>query len=241
MKQDVIASLGAIRREVRACEQDGRPARAIVAERSYDTTVDDVWDAVTNRERIARWLAPIDGDLRLGGRYQLEGNAGGEITTCDPPAHLALTWELGGGVTWVDVHLSADPDGGTLLRLEHVALSEDLEQWGPFGPGAVGIGWDLSFLALAEHLLTGDAVDVDAEVAASPVGVDLIARSSEAWCDADIASGTPEDDARAAAARTTALFTGTGDPTHGDPTDGDPTHGDPTHGDPTADEDGPET
>ena len=150
MKQELIDSIGAVRREVRACERDGRPARAIIAERTYDTTVKDVWDAITSRDRIPRWLAPIEGDLQLGGRYQVEGNAGGEITACDPPTHLAVTWELGGGVTWLDVHLSDGP-GGTLLRLEHVALIDDLEQWGPFGPGAVGIGWDLALVGLAEH------------------------------------------------------------------------------------------
>ncbi len=219
MKQELIDSIGAVRREVRACERDGRPARAIIAERTYDTTVNDVWDAITSRDRIPRWLAPIEGDLQLGGRYQLEGNAGGEITACDPPTHLAVTWELGGGVTWLDVHLSDGP-GGTLLRLEHVALLDDLEQWGPFGPGAVGIGWDLALLGLAEHLRTGASVDIDAEVAGSEEGAALIARSSDAWCEADIASGTPEAGARAAAARTAALFTG-GDAPHGDaPSDG---------------------
>lgn len=219
MKQELIDSIGAVRREVRACERDGRPARAIIAERTYDTTVNDVWDAITSRDRIPRWLGPIEGDLQFGGRYQLEGNAGGEIIGCDPPTHLAVTWELGGGVTWLDVHLSDGP-GGTLLRLEHVALLDDLEQWGPFGPGAVGIGWDLALLGLAEHLRTGASVDIDAEVAGSEEGAALIARSSDAWCEADIASGTPEAGARAAAARTAALFTG-GDAPHGDaPSDG---------------------
>jgi uncharacterized protein YndB with AHSA1/START domain len=226
MKQHVIDSIGAVRREVRTCERDGRPARAVVAERTYDTTVKDVWDAITNRERIPRWLAPIEGDLQLGGRYQLEGNAGGEITACDPPTHLGVTWEFGGGVTWLDVHLSQDP-GGTLLRLEHVALIDDLNQWGPFGPGAVGIGWDLALLGLAEHLRTGASVDIDAEVAASEEGAELIARSSDGWCEADIASGTPEAVARAAAKQTAALFTGGGDLPQGDaPSDGeDPPEG----------------
>jgi uncharacterized protein YndB with AHSA1/START domain len=43
---------------------------------------------------IPRWFLPIAGDLRLGGRFQLEGNAGGEITECRPPRRLAVTWEL---------------------------------------------------------------------------------------------------------------------------------------------------
>jgi uncharacterized protein YndB with AHSA1/START domain len=215
MKLEVIESIGAVRREVRSCEHDGRPARALVAERTYDTTVDDVWDAITNGERIPRWLLPIEGDLRLGGRYQLQGNAGGEVTACDPPTHLAVTWEFGGGVSWVDVHLSDDPDGGTRLLLEHVALVDDLAQWDDFGPGAVGIGWDLTLLGLAEHLRTGESVDVDAEAAATGEGAEFMAGCGDAWCEADIASGTPEDVARAAAERTKAAFLGQGgDPGH---------------------------
>ena len=48
---------------------------------------------------------PVSGDLRLGGRFQLQGNAGGGITRCAPPRHLAVTWEFGGQVSWVDVRL----------------------------------------------------------------------------------------------------------------------------------------
>jgi uncharacterized protein YndB with AHSA1/START domain len=212
MKQELIEHIGAVRREVRDCERDGRPARAVVAERTYDTTPEDVWDAITNGERIPRWFLPVEGDLRLGGRYQLEGNAGGEITACDPPAHLALTWEFGDGVTWVDVHLSDDPGGGTRLRLEHAAALDDLDHWEEFGPGAVGIGWELTLLGLAEHLRTGEPVSAESEIVAGPAGAAFTARSSDAWCEADVAAGTPEAVARARADRTTAAYTGEAPP-----------------------------
>lgn len=194
-------------------------------ERTYDTTVDDVWDAVTNRERLPRWFLPIEGDLRLGGRYQLKGNASGEVTACDPPTHLAVTWEMGEAVSWVDVHLSEDAGSGTRLRLEHVALVEDLEMWEQFGPGAVGIGWDLTLLGLTEHLRTGETVtgDPEATVAAASGGsmAEYMARSSDAWREADIAFGTPEEKARATAAATLAFYTGGGDLLDGDaPPDG---------------------
>ena len=45
-------------------------------ERTYETTIVDLWDAITSAERIPRRFLPISGDLRLGGRYQLEGHAG---------------------------------------------------------------------------------------------------------------------------------------------------------------------
>ena len=53
--------------------------RAIRLSRTYDAPIEDVWDALTSPERISRWFLPISGDYRVGGRYQLEGNAGGEI------------------------------------------------------------------------------------------------------------------------------------------------------------------
>src|SRR6266508_5865410 len=101
MEIDVVGMVGAVRREVEEREHEGRPAHLVVAERRYPAGVEDVWDALTNAERIPRWFLPISGDLRLGGRYQLEGNAGGTITACEPPRHLAVTWEYGGDVSWV--------------------------------------------------------------------------------------------------------------------------------------------
>src|SRR5688500_7820285 len=115
---DVAAQVGAVVREVRDGERDGAPTRTVVATRSYPTTVADLWDAITSAERIPRWFLPVSGDLRLGGRYQLEGNAGGEITACEPPAHLGLTWEFGGDVTWVEVRLAQTGDSAELV-LEH--------------------------------------------------------------------------------------------------------------------------
>ena len=67
-----------------------RPARASRSSlrRTYDAPIDDVWDALTTPERIGRWFLPISGDYRLGGRYQFEGNAGGEILACERPNRL---------------------------------------------------------------------------------------------------------------------------------------------------------
>lgn len=212
MNQDEKDVIDDARRELRNVEHDGQPARSLVIERTYDTTVDDVWDAVTNAERIPRWLLPIEGDLQLGGKYQLEGNAGGEILTCDAPRHLAVTWELGGTVSWLDVHLSDAPDGGTRLRMEHVALLSDLAMFGDtLGPGAVGIGWDLSLLGLTVHLRTGEPVP--GTEAAIP-SAEFMTHSSDAWCEADIASGTPEAKARSGAAAVLAMYTGAGGEDH---------------------------
>jgi hypothetical protein len=145
----------------------------------------------------------------LGGRYQLEGNAGGEIAACEPPHHLAVTWEFGEDTTWVEVHLVEDPAGGARLELEHTVPATG-EHWDQFGPGAVGIGWELGLMGLDLHLSSGAPVDPDA-VAAWQVTDDAKAytvTSSDGWCQADVAGGTPEAAARAAADRTTSAYTG---------------------------------
>jgi uncharacterized protein YndB with AHSA1/START domain len=181
----------------------------MVATCAYDTNLDDVWDAITNAGRIPRWFLPISGDLRLGGRYQLEGNAGGTITACEPPRHLALTWEFGGQVTWVRVQLQELSDGGTLLRLEHIAQVPD-ELWNQYGPGAVGVGWDLTLMGLGRNLSTRESNNPQqaAAWAKSEEGKEFVRQSSHEWSKASISSGTDEAAALSAANRTLAFYTG---------------------------------
>src|SRR5205823_15078446 len=95
MQIDVARVLGLVTRSVRNFEKDGKAASAVTLTRLYDTDVDDLWDAVTSKERIPRWFLPVEGDLRLGGRYQLKGNAGGTITACTPQIGRASCREEG--------------------------------------------------------------------------------------------------------------------------------------------------
>lgn len=206
---DVVHQINAVRRHVGSRVLETGEARTVTIGQAYDATVDEVWDACTNPERIPRWFLPISGDLRLGGRYQLEGNAGGTIQACDPPHGFAATWEYGGDVSWIEVRLSPEPAGGTRAEVEHIALLDD-ERWAEFGPGAVGVGWDLGLMGLALHLRSGRAVD-PAEVAswsASDDGRRFVTLSSEGWRDASIAAGSDPAEAGAAAHRTTAAYTG---------------------------------
>lgn len=211
VNNDIASLVGAVTREVRNREHEGRPARVIIASRNYDTTIGDLWDALTNVERIPRWFLPISGEFRLGGRYQFKGNAGGTITKCDPPNHLAVTWEYGSDISWVDVRLEVRASEGVHLELEHVAHVDDT-RWDQFGPGAVGVGWDLGLMGLARHLSSGAALDPQAAAAwsASSEGKNFMRLSSDDWQRASIASGTSDAAAAAAAARTTAFYTGEG-------------------------------
>jgi uncharacterized protein YndB with AHSA1/START domain len=204
MDIDIASTIAALDRRVDDREGEGR---VVIASRTYPAPPADVWDAITDPERIPRWFLPVSGDLRLGGRYQLEGNAGGEITRCDPPRHLALTWEFGDEVTWVEVRLDEDADGGTRLRLEHGGHVDDA-RWDEFGPGAVGVGWELALAGLGLHLPTGAAVEGGPAWMESEDGKAFMRASSDSWGRASIAAGTPEDAALAAAARTSAAYTG---------------------------------
>ena len=192
MRIDVARVLGLVTRSVRNFEKDGKAASAVTLTRLYDTDVDDLWDALTSKERIPRWFLPIEGDLQLGGKYQLKGNAGGTITACTPPSHFAATWEFGDATSWIDVKLAAERSQAR-LTLEHTAIIED--HWKQFGPGAVGIGWDLALAGLEGYLATGASVDHETAEAwmGSPDGKEFMTESGEFWRAAHVASGVDPD------------------------------------------------
>jgi uncharacterized protein YndB with AHSA1/START domain len=180
--------------------------RVLAVTRSYDATSEEVWDALTTPERIPRWLGPTTGDFTVGGRFDIEDNASGEILACDKPTLLRVTWEYGGEISWVDATLQ--PSGsGTELTVEHAA-AVPLELWDQFGPGAVGIGWEMMLMGLAEHLAAPDAPrpDPNDHALAAPLN-EFMAGSSAAWADASITAGTDPDQARAAAERCLAAYT----------------------------------
>ena len=210
LKFDVDAYLGAVTRTVSALERDGQPARAVTLSRLYDTDIDDLWDALTNPERLPRWFLPVEGDLEPGGRYQLKGNAGGTITACEPPRLFDITWEFGGGMSWVELRLSQATAERTRLTLRHIAPVN--EHWEKFGPGAVGVGWELGLLGLALHLADPTAKFDEAAFSASAEAKRFMQGSSEAWGEADIAGGEDPAQARAAAGRTGAFYTGSPPP-----------------------------
>jgi uncharacterized protein YndB with AHSA1/START domain len=206
---DVETQVNAEQRTVGTRVLEAGEARSTTIAQVYDTDLDDLWDACTSADRIRRWFLPVTGDLQLGGRYQLEGNAGGTITACDPPRSFAATWEYGDETTWIEVRLTPVDDDRTRFELEHFALVDN-EKWAEFGPGAVGVGWDLGLLGLLLHLGGQDTVDPEAFAAwsMSDDGRRFVVLSSAAWRDASIAAGTDPDEARAAGDRTTAAYTG---------------------------------
>ena len=206
---EVVEEINCVERRVGSRTFDAGEARTVVISRVYDAALEDVWDACTNPDRIPRWFLPVSGELRAGGRYQLEGNAGGEIERCAPPHGFAATWEFGGNVSWIELRLSDLGRGRTRFELEHVAPGDD-EHWAQFGPGAVGVGWELALLGLGRHFASGAAVDPAAAAAwaASEEGRRFMSLSSRRWCEAAIEAGGDPAGARAAAERTTRFYAG---------------------------------
>ena len=199
----------AVDRSVEETERDGAPARAVRLSRTYATDVEDLWDAITNPERLPRSFLPVEGDLKPGGHYQLVGNAGGTILICERPKHLSLTWEFGEAVSWLDVHLAPEV-GEARLTLVHTAPITD--HWTTYGPGAVGVGWDLGLMGMQFHLADPQAKFDEAAFGQSEDGKWLIRQCGQAWGKADAAAGEDPAIAGQRAARTTAFYLGEAPP-----------------------------
>ena len=193
---DIVSQLNAIHRQVeRQPPAEGSGERvSVLMRRSYDAPIGDVWDAVTRPDRIRRWFLPISGELRAGGSFQLEGNAGGDILTCEPPRLLKATF--GGPTSLVELRLTPQGDGGTVLELEHSVPIEMAQS----GAGAlwVGPGWDGALLGLG-LFLSGEAVGDPVAAANSPQAQEFSRQSVHAWAAVVKDSGTATAEQLAAA------------------------------------------
>lgn len=128
----------------------------------YDTTIDDLWAAITDPERLAHWLGDIDGDFRLGGeyhaRYYSSGWEGTErIDVCDPPRRLRLSGaddQSKASVT--EVTLTADGDQ-TILVVEQRGMPLNMI-------AGYGAGIQVHVEDLAAHIAGRERCDSDARM-----------------------------------------------------------------------------
>ncbi len=186
---DIASEIDAIGREVSRRQGPDGEEVAVLIRRSYDAPNLEVWDALTDPERIKRWFYPVSGDLQLGGTFQLEGNAGGEIKRCEPPRLLKVTF--GGPTSLVELRLSPEGEDRTVLELEHT-VPIDMAMSGA-GSLYVGPGWDGAFVALGLYL-DGVVADDPVAAASSPEALELSRESVHAWIAAVEASGTATAD-----------------------------------------------
>ncbi|MBF6329811.1 SRPBCC family protein [Nocardia transvalensis] len=202
---DINRQIEAVRREVGVRRlESGEEGRVLTLRQTYTTDIDNLWDACTNPERLAKWYESVSGDLRPNGRYRLESNTTGTIRRCEPPRNLAVTWEYEGDVSWVELRLSVEAEDRTALELEH--LMPVNEHWEQYGPAAGGVGWDRSLLGLAAYT-AGQPIEPDSSWDTSEAGVQFVTLSAGKWCEVDIAAGADPEKARAKAERAKSFYT----------------------------------
>ena len=117
-------------------------------EDTYDTDIQDLWTALTNPRRLSRWIADVEGDLRLGGvfraRFTSAWEGSGRVDVCEPPTRLVVTMTDEDGETVIEARLTTEADQ-TRLVIEDRGL--------PLGElAAHGAGWQAHVEDLATHL-----------------------------------------------------------------------------------------
>lgn len=198
--KDIADLIGKAHREV---TKTAPPS--VLIRREYPATAEDVWSACTEPDRLRRWFLPVTGELKAGGRYQLEGNAGGEILHCAPTTLLHVTWGMGEGpASEVRLKLTQVDAETTELELTHQRFA-DPEFWAKYGPGSVGAGWDLTLYGLAEDLDGADLSDRESWTRTQEYA-EFVRASTQAWAAAHEASGASAADARSAAEETLRFF-----------------------------------
>jgi uncharacterized protein YndB with AHSA1/START domain len=127
----------------------------------FDTDIDDLWSALTDPGRLARWMAEVEGDLRPGGEFRARFFASGwegtgRVEACEPPRRLLLSTSASGEPDEhaIEVTLAADGDQ-TILVWEERGMP--LDQLAGYGAGI-----QVHIEDLAAHLARRERCDADA-------------------------------------------------------------------------------
>jgi uncharacterized protein YndB with AHSA1/START domain len=136
----------------------------------YDTDIDDLWSALSDPVRLARWYGQVEGDLRTGGEFHLYVDSvgwdgTGRVDACEPPRRLVVTtreedesWQKGIGAPPFDqvikAVLTADGDQ-TVLVIEIRGLPLDKIAF-------YGAGWQIHAENLAGYLAGREGGDDEA-------------------------------------------------------------------------------
>jgi uncharacterized protein YndB with AHSA1/START domain len=131
----------------------------------YDTDIEDLWSAMTDPVRVARWYGVVTGNLRPGGLFQVHIEAAGlhgvgRVEVCEPPKRLLVVtteidepWQQAGGAPLFDktieATLTAD-DGQTRLVIEARGMPLDKIAF-------YGVGWQMHAEKLAAYVAGHEA------------------------------------------------------------------------------------
>jgi uncharacterized protein YndB with AHSA1/START domain len=127
----------------------------------FDTDISDLWSALTDPRRLARWMGEVAGDLRLGGEFRARFLASGwegtgRVEACDPPRRLLLLTKQPGQTYEhvIEVTLAAGGDQTILVWEERGMPLNQL--------AAYGAGIQVHVEDLAAHLAGRERCDADA-------------------------------------------------------------------------------
>jgi uncharacterized protein YndB with AHSA1/START domain len=133
-------------------------AGVVRIEDRLDHGIDDVWAALTDPPRLARWYGDVDGDLRVGGTFGARVHASGwegtgRVEACEPGRRLVVVSmdpdEPNEDIT--DVALTGEGDR-TMLAVEQRGLPLGL-LW------AYGAGLQIHVEDLAAYLAGAERCD----------------------------------------------------------------------------------
>jgi len=133
----------------------------IVFEREYPDPIEDVWSAVTEPDRLERWIGTYTGERTVGATVQFAMTAEGQvdpepvtIVACDPPRHLVLDWLVPDQPLWrVEVSLLESGTGTALTFVHHLSDSS--------AAGDLGPGWQYYLDRLGASLEGGEMPEFD--------------------------------------------------------------------------------
>jgi uncharacterized protein YndB with AHSA1/START domain len=135
---------------------------AVRMEDRFDTDIDDLWSALTEAPRLARWLGDFEGDLRLGGQFRARFFASGwegtgRVESCEPPRRLLVLTVMSDKPEEehaIEATLTADGDQ-TVLVLEERGMPLNLL-------AEYGAGVQVHVEDLAAYIAGRDRVEAEA-------------------------------------------------------------------------------
>lgn len=129
-----------------------------------DTGIDDLWEALTDPDRLAHWFGEVKGALSRGGEFGVHiifaGERTGKIEACEPPHHLRVTMRDPDpqpgqpAQTMLEAHLTAE-SAQTKLVWEERGMPVNLL-------AAYGTGIQLHVEHLADYLSGRELRNVEA-------------------------------------------------------------------------------
>ena len=110
-------------------EHSGDGLGLVHTDDTYETSVEGLWAALTDAADLARWVARVDGDLRVAGAFTAAFTSGweglGRVDVCDAPHRLVVTLAPDQeDETQIEARISAR-DGGARLVLEERGIPLD--------------------------------------------------------------------------------------------------------------------